>query len=301
MNQNWLGFLLLTVHIVCCILVYLGIRMHLLNVKRYLMALVIFVPVWGILCVLILHFQIWIRGEQRKEVGVGRLKINEEIYKSIFVENEDTAKGVIPLEEALLINVPQLRRNMIMDMLNDNPAEYISLLHQARMNEDVEVVHYATTAMAELQKDYDLRLQKLEQAYSAHPEDEKILEEYCEFLNQYIQQIGQGQMEVVQRNQYAQLLHKKLEHEMKLKTCIQLTDNYLKLKEYARAREVLEIMEANWPQREEYWLLKIRYYAQQKRGKELQETEKQIKEQNIYLSAEAKEVLAFWQQNERGR
>ena len=49
-----------------------------------------------------------------------------------------------------------------MNVLNDNPGEYVELLKQARMNEDVEVVHYAITAMVELSKEYDYRLQKIE-------------------------------------------------------------------------------------------------------------------------------------------
>ena len=298
MSQNGLilGLLLLTFHILCCVFVYLGIKTKLLHVKMYLIAPVICIPIWGVLCVLILHFQIGIHGEVKKEVGVGRLKVREEIYKSVFVENED-AKNVVPLEEALIINDPDLRRNMIMDMLNDDPSEYIELLHQARMNEDVDVVHYATTAMAELQKEYDLKLQKLEQRYSTHPDDPKILNEYCEFLCRYIEQVGEGQMEVMQRNQYAQLLQKKLEHKLEQKTCVQLAENYLKLEDYGKAKEILDIMKKNWPKREEYWLLKTQYYAKQKRGKELLETVREVERQHIYLSTEAKEELAFWQQS----
>ena len=39
------------------------------------------------------------------------------------------------------------------------------------MNEDVEVVHYAITAMVELSKEYDYRLQKIEKKYTNDPED----------------------------------------------------------------------------------------------------------------------------------
>jgi len=58
-----------------------------------------------------------------------------------------------------------------MNVLNDNPGEYVELLKQARMNEDVEVVHYAITAMVELSKEYDYRLQKIEKKYMNDPDD----------------------------------------------------------------------------------------------------------------------------------
>ena len=55
MIQTVLGVFLILLHIVCCVLVWLGIKTHLLKVKKYLMALVIFVPFWGTVCVLLLH------------------------------------------------------------------------------------------------------------------------------------------------------------------------------------------------------------------------------------------------------
>lgn len=47
MIQTVLGVFLILLHIVCCVLVWLGIKTHLLKVKKYLMALVIFVPFLG--------------------------------------------------------------------------------------------------------------------------------------------------------------------------------------------------------------------------------------------------------------
>ena len=153
MIQTVLGVFLILLHIVCCVLVWLGIKTHLLKVKKYLMALVIFVPFWGTVCVLLLHLQMLTRRDNRIEPGVEKLRVNEEIYKNIFQAVSDTDKKIVPLEEALLINEPRVRRELIMDVLNDDPEEYMDLLKQARMNEDVEVVHYAITAMVELSKE----------------------------------------------------------------------------------------------------------------------------------------------------
>ena len=71
----------------------------------------------------------------------------------------------------MLLNQPGVRRKLIMDVLNDDPGEYMELLKKARMNDDVEVVHYAITAMVELSKDYDYRLQQIERRYARQPED----------------------------------------------------------------------------------------------------------------------------------
>ena len=81
MIQTVLGVFLILLHIVCCVLVWLGIKTHLLKVKKYLMALVIFVPFWGTVCVLLLHLQMLTRRDNRIEPGVEKLRVNEEIYK----------------------------------------------------------------------------------------------------------------------------------------------------------------------------------------------------------------------------
>lgn len=57
--MQWkIELLLLLLHAICCVAVWLGIRTQVLKVKKYLMFPVIFVPFWGVLCVLLLHFQI---------------------------------------------------------------------------------------------------------------------------------------------------------------------------------------------------------------------------------------------------
>ena len=295
MIQTVLGVFLILLHIVCCVLVWLGIKTHLLKVKKYLMALVIFVPFWGTVCVLLLHLQMLTRRDNRIEPGVEKLRVNEEIYKNIFQAVSDTDKKIVPLEEALLINEPRVRRELIMDVLNDDPEEYMDLLKQARMNEDVEVVHYAITAMVELSKEYDFRLQKMEKLYAASPDDPEILEQYCDFMEEYLNQgILEAQMEREQRERYIRLLRQKLKVKTTLSTCVRLFQNLMKTGDYVQAEEILGLMDQKWHQKEEFWILKIRYLAERKKGAELQQCLRQMKEEQIYLSSKSKEALAFW-------
>lgn len=129
---------------------------------------------------LILHLQVFSKAENSRKIGIEKLQVNEEIYKNNFRLREENDHDIVPLEEALLINDPEKRRKLIIDILNDDPSKYIELLEKARMNEDVEVVHYAITAMVELSKDYDSKLQTFERTYAAAPEDPVVLDEYCD-------------------------------------------------------------------------------------------------------------------------
>ena len=275
MIQNITGVVFIIFHIICCVLVWTGINSHLLKVKRYLILPVIFVPVWGMICVLLLHFQIFFHQDKKREIGIEKM----------------------PLEEVLLIDEAAMRRDLIMNVLNDDPENYIDMLKQARMNDDVEVVHYAITGMVELSKEYESRLQKIEYRYAKEPENQQLISEYCDFLQEYLSQgLLEGQMELVQRNQYIKLLKKKLKFKEDLHTYVCLTENQMQMKEYEQVLKSLERMDKKWHRNEEYWILRIRYYVELKQGKELKETLEQIQQEHIYLSAKGKEALAFWQE-----
>ena len=294
MTQTGIGLLLLFLHLIVSAVVWFGIRTGVLKVKMYLMFLVLFVPFWGVLCVLFLHTQICAGADNVRQADVEKLKVNEERYKNIFVSQE-TKEQVVPLEDALLLNEAGVRRELIMDVLNDNPGEYMELLKKARMNDDVEVVHYAITAMVELSKDYDYRLQQLEKRYARHPEDPAILAEYCDFLEEYLDQgILEAQMEQMQRRQYIQLLQKRKKQRAELHTSILLTENLLKLKADGEAYEELQFMREHWYRREEYWILYVKYCAEQKQGRALAQALSEMKREHIYLSSKGKEALALW-------
>ena len=295
MIQIVVGIVLILLHIICCILVWAGICTHIINVKKYLMFPVVFVPVWGVFFVFLLQFKKLFKKNQSKKFCVEKMKVNEEIYKNIFQSGTEQEGNIVPLEEALIVNEPELRRELIMNVLNDNPEEYVELLKQARMNEDVEVVHYAITAMVELSKEYDSKLQELERLHQISPEDPEVMEQYCEFMEEYLSQgLLEEQIERVQRQRYEQLLEKKLKHQEDLHTCVCMVKNLMKLGDFEKAHEILQIIEKKWHRHEAYWILKVQYCVEQKQGEELKRTLDKMKKEHIYLSSKGREDLALW-------
>ena len=71
----------------------------------------------------------------------------------------------MPLEEALIVNDPAYRRRLMLSMLTEEPDAYLAQLQAAKLNDDVEVAHYAATAVAQISKESDLKLQQLERAF----------------------------------------------------------------------------------------------------------------------------------------
>jgi len=282
------------VHLLVCLLVLIGINIRVLSVHKYMFFVALLIPLWGVLIVLILHFQIAFDATDSAEIGVEKLKLESELYKSVTVD-EKKADTAIPIEEALLINSARERRSIIMDVLNDNPSDYVEFLQKAGNNDDTEVVHYAVTAMVEISKENDYMLQKLETEHAANPDDMGVLTKYIDFLWGCLSQnLMQGQVEVMNRELFAQLMNKKIAVDGDIQDYARLVENELKRKNYDAAGEVISRMGERWPDAEEHILLKIQLLASLGKGREIQDFVKEIENSHIYMSSKTKEALAFW-------
>ena len=295
----WFGLLFLVLHLALCGALWLLARSRALEVEGYFLPVALLVPVWGPLCVVLLHTSHRLTGGQLLDRTLEKLRINEEIYKNILVAENEEKDTVVPLEEALLVNSPAQKRKLILSVLTDDPAGYYDLLQQARMDDDSEVVHYASTALAQISKEADLKLQQQEQRYAAAPGDAKVLEEYCDYLESYLESgFVQGKAAEIQYHQLEQLLKKRMENLGGRRSCTlecRLVDVQLSLAEYGRAEKTLEDLTARWPQREAPWVLRLRLAAALRDGAAIQKTLRQIEEKEGYLSAKGREIVRFWQ------
>ena len=305
--RGWIGLLLLVIHILICIWTYLGIKSGAIPVKMYVFPVVVFVPAAGFVCCLMISRQMFLHENGDWDTGTDRLKINEETYRSFLTAPEEEQKEIIPLEEVLIVNDAKVRRKLIMDILHDDPERYMDILMQARLNEDVEVVHYATTAMAELSKSYDERLQKLAQAYEKDPDNKETLDRYCIFLKQYLENgLAEGQMEITRRTQYSRLLEKKKELETDQgqmserelcaleRTYLELVKNEFAMSHDEKAEKLLQEMEPLFCNTEDYLMLKAELYARLGMGAALKKQIRKIMDSGVYLSSKNRAALEFW-------
>ena len=90
------------------------------------------------------------------------------------------------------------------------------------------------------------------------------------------------------------LLEKKLKHQEDLNTCVCMVKNLMKLGDFEKAHEILQIIEKKWHRHEAYWILKVQYCVEQKQGEELKRTLDKMKKEHIYLSSKGREDLALW-------
>lgn len=293
---NVVFLILVLLHLLCCVLIFLGIQFRILKVRRLMVLVALFLPLWGELLVLILHFQILCKQTDRSNVGVEKFQVESELYKGIVQDDSHSSTSTVSMEEALIVNTPKERRALIMDILNDNPKAYVEFLKMAGNNNDTEVVHYAVTAMVQIAKENDQTLWELEQKYVQDREDLPTLTMYCDFLWHCLEQgLMQGQVEQMNRNLFGTLIRNKIRLAPALLTdylrCIQ---NDMALKNYTAASAMLENARKIWPNNEDLLILQIQYFSDLERTEDLQNLLRTLDEKAIYLSAKAKEVIAFW-------
>ena len=174
---------LLLIHALVCLMLWTLMKLGLLPVRGHMLAVIVLVPLWGPLLVVLLSVRSAVFCEGLKESALESLRFNDDLHRSMSVPSVEDDAGVVPLEEALIVNDPAYRRRLMLSMLTEEPDAYLAQLQAAKLNDDVEVAHYAATAVAQISKESDLKLQQLERAFKTDPSAQNLIE-YCDFLGE---------------------------------------------------------------------------------------------------------------------
>lgn len=140
---------LLLIHTLVCLVLWTLVKLGMLPVRGHMLPAMVLVPLWGpLLLVLCARGEAF--GDALEDGTLESLLLNDEIRRGMQVQVREGDAGVVPLEEALIVNDPSDRRRLMLSMLTDEPDAYLAQLQVAKLNDDVEVAHYAATAVAQI-------------------------------------------------------------------------------------------------------------------------------------------------------
>lgn len=287
------------IHAIVCFIIYFGTRARVFKFSEQLMPIIFFVPVWGIIVGIAADYNSRRNKTGTSEIGLEDMHAALDDYRLLKIDEDTDDAAVVPLEEAMTINDIEVRRKMLTDILHRNPNEYIRLLQEARLNDDIEVTHYASTAIMEIQREYELELQKTEKIYNEHPEEENSFENYIEALSKYINSglIAENLL-FIYRKRYAELLEVQIKQSPERKSAyLDAVDNHLIVGDYGSAGRLTNLLITKWPEDEKSWLARLKLCQQINDGATLKATIAEIKRRNVYLSPEGKSILSFWDQD----
>ena len=147
---------LLLLHALVCLVLWTLMKLGLLPVRGHMLAVMVLVPLWGPLLVVLLSLRSAVFGDDLKDATLESLRINDDMHRSMLVQGREGDDGVVPLEEALIVNDQGDRRRLMLSMLTEDPDAYLAQLQAAKLNDDVEVAHYAATAVAQISKESEI-------------------------------------------------------------------------------------------------------------------------------------------------
>ncbi|VWL99866.1 tetratricopeptide repeat protein [Collinsella aerofaciens] len=292
---------LLLIHALVCLVLWTLMKLGLLPVRGHMLAVMVLVPLWGPLLVVLLSVRSAVFGDDLKDATLEALRINDDMHRSMLVQGREGDDGVVPLEEALIVNDPGDRRRLMLSMLTEDPDAYLAQLQAAKLNDDVEVAHYAATAVAQISKESDLKLQQLERAFKTDPSAQN-LNVYCDYLGTYLASgLAEGRVAQIQRQQYARLLARRCEREDGLALRVRYATALADAGEVDEAEDVAERLVADAPDEQDVWMLCLRLAVLRRDGEMVRRVIDAVDKQYVYLSAENREKLAFWREGEEAR
>lgn len=292
---------LLFIHALVCLVLWTLMKLGLLPVRGHMLAVMVLVPLWGPLLVVLLIARSAVFGDGLKDATLEALRINDDMHRSMLVQGREGDDGVVPLEEALIVNDPGDRRRLMLSMLTEDPDAYLAQLQAAKLNDDVEVAHYAATAVAQISKESDLKLQQLERAFKTDPSAHN-LNTYCDYLGTYLASgLAEGRVAQIQRQQYARLLARRCEREEGLALRVRYATALADAGEVDEAEDVAERLVADTPDEQDGWMLCLRLAVLRHDGEMVQRVIDAVDKQHVYLSAENREKLAFWREGGEAR
>lgn len=291
---------LLLIHTLVCLVLSTLVKLGMLPVRGHMLPAMVLVPLWGpLLLVLCARGEAF--GDALEDGTLESLRLNDEIRRGMQVQVREGDAGVVPLEEALIVNDPSDRRRLMLSMLTEDPDAYLGQLQAAKLNDDVEVAHYAATAVAQISKESDLKLQQLERAFKTDPSAQN-LDAYCDYLGECLASgLAEGRVAQIQRQQYARLLARRCEREDGAALRIRYATALADAGELDEAEAVITQLVAEVPDDQEAWMLCLRLAVMRRDGEGVRQVIDAIDNQHVYLSAENRDKLAFWRDGGEAR
>ena len=289
MSESEIIGIIFFVHFILLLIVYVHARKNWCRINTSHFLWMLLVPFFGPLTGLAL-----IRASRKTPPDLDWLTNNEDFQK-INLTSYLSPVDTIPLEEALLINDPKKRRLLMMNILRSDPMKYLDLLLVARFNEDTETAHYATATIMEIQRQFQLESQKIQQELAEDPQNSLKHREYIDLLSRYCDS-GLLEGQLLFRQQL--VLKKALEKAPDLSEDPSLLRikirNCLALREAEEAKETAQALIRLNPLDESSWLEAIRVCVEIHDQDGMQELLKRLKQTPVDFTSSGREHLLFY-------
>lgn len=215
-----------------------------------------------------------------------------------LLASAESARETVSLEDAMLVSDQSTRRGLMMDVLlydgDGNGDGGGSTLARARASADPEVAHYASSATMEISSDYDKALTLWNLRFTEDPDDPETVRRYLDVLEHYLESgLAQGTLRRLQEARYREVLHKKIEIDPEELDYANLAGSLLSDGRAEDADAVIARMEGLYPNADDTFLLRMRYWYVLRRADQIQLMV--LSRKGRHVSSRMRSVLDFWE------
>jgi len=287
------------VHILMCCLIWAALCKGYLHFPKTMMPMILLIPVGGFLLAAMAEFL------ERRDDRAGRtydwLDHHQHAMPVRMNPHAEDPELVLPMEEVLRINEPKIRRELILNIIRQEPESCISQLQEACANGDLEVSHYASTAIMELQREYELMTQKAEKEYEKDPGNLRKRQCAINYLQKYL---DSGMIDKSIAPAYRERLGSLLETQcsadpLDMESRIRAIENNLALERFEAAEHDSQLLVRQWPDQVQVWWIRLKIAFSVRDEKMMEQTLREIRCNRMYLSPEWMQQLCFWQSTQK--
>jgi hypothetical protein len=283
------------VHVIGALL-FIILRFQRLGWRKEYLIPILCVPVFGPLLAVTIDLMHAFGHPGSRPVELEAFKLEQNVYWNA-IEEPQADPSVVPLEEAILINDTQTRRQVVLDTFRHDAFGYLDVLLLARDDKDTDTTHYATIRITKIHRQFQLALQQYARQHEADPEDMGVLEKYLNLLEEYI--ASPLPDELILRRQkavYARLLDEKLavvpnDHGTilrKLRYCITNKEDL------PAAQALANQLKRHWPQDEQTWIESLRLCVERHDREGLETTLNEMRSAPVNWTRQGRATVAPW-------
>lgn len=284
---------LLFSHILISIIIALICAIKDLKNKFFLYLMVsLFLPVSGYI---ISIFIVLTKNKKRNDISYYD---EEEIAENnILFTNEYgevNSKNIVSLEETIIVNNDEIKKEQLMRCLQANEIRNVSVLKLAVKDEDIETAHYASVAMIDMRSRFELNIRESAEAYEKNNKNKSVIINYKQEIKKYLDSnlIDDNRLNYY-RKIHIELLEKLIKLDKEKSYYEEIIDSLIAVNQLDEAKkycdEFIEQYEC-----EEAYIKQIKYFYEIDDRKSFYESLEKLKKSSINLSREGLKTLRFW-------
>lgn len=244
-------------------------------------------------CVYEIYFK-----RRSKDINIEELSLRKDKIEVISKPDLKNALNKVPLEEALIISDKKSARKLLLDVLKEDSEGSLKTILNAIEHKDVEVSHYAASAISNTINQFKVKEKRLREKYNKDKLNNQLCDEYIDYLNAFL---SQKILPVHEQSLYCNLfeelvinIESHLPSEVSGELYNKLVCILLDLKEYDRAKIWVEKALSNNGDELESYKAALRYYYIMEDTSNFLSIMEKLKKSDVLLDHDILDMIRFF-------